>query len=173
MNESRRISHGVRRYRSDARPELRPLRFRRLQFSNRQILLVDSGVTCCKQTFRARSNRQNLRGSAKFDFQICNLKSQISVPVSTRKHFRVESTASHSKQRLGAPATRKYFGGPGHRFSSFHFRFSVFSILKRVSTKTRCFPAQVVQNTRSAHEKGVNFLQCVFRPNLDFRDSVT
>jgi hypothetical protein len=59
MNETRRISHGARRHRNGAGLELRPARFNRLQLSNRQILLVDSGITCCKQTVGIRSNRQN------------------------------------------------------------------------------------------------------------------
>jgi len=138
MKGTRRISDGARRHRDDAGLDLRPPRFSRPQFSNRQNPLVESGLSCCKQTLRARSNRQIFRGSANFCFHISNFGDsfRIAIPlvpskaegsehreprdlsvsfISIRQCFQVESAATHSQQRIGAPAIRQFFGRKGSR----------------------------------------------------------
>jgi len=96
------------------------LRSNRLQFPNRQIALVESGLTCCKQTVGVPPNRQIFCGSAMFGFQI-------SAPVSTQKDFQVEISVSHSKQGTRTRATRKYFRGsptPSFEFRVWNFGLS-------------------------------------------------
>jgi len=133
MKGTRRISHGARRRRNGTALDLRPPRFSRPQFSNRQNPLAESGLSCCKQTLRARSNRQIFRGSANFCFHISNFGDsfRIAVPlvpskaegsehreprdlsvsfISIRQCFQVDSAATHSQQRIGAPAIRQFFG---------------------------------------------------------------
>jgi len=93
-------------------PSASVLQSPRMRFPNRQIALVESGLTGCKQTVVVRPNRQIFRGSAMFGFQT-------SAPVSTRKEFQVEIALSHSKQGIGTRPTRKYFrGSPALIFKS-------------------------------------------------------
>jgi len=138
MNGTRRISHGARRRRNGAALDLRPPRFSRPQFSNRQNPLIGSGLSCCKQTLRARSNRQIFRGSGNFCFHISNFGDSfgIAVPlvprkaegsehreprdlsvssISTRQCFQVESAATRSKQTIGARLSDNFSAGRAPR----------------------------------------------------------
>ena len=91
--------------------------------------------------------------------------------ISTRQCCRVEFAATHSKQSLGARATRQFSGGPLAQI----LQSQILNVLcrKRVSIKTRCFPAQVVQNKRSEPKTSVNFLRSVFRPTSELPNSTS
>jgi hypothetical protein len=109
-------------------------------------------------------------------FRISNLKSRASAPTSTRQYFQVEIALSHSKQGVGAPATRQFFEGsplpifkfPISNLESFpEFPASGLQPLattNRVSMLAECFSPYPVQNKQSAHETGVNFLRWYFCP---------
>ena len=57
------------------------------------------------------------------------------------------------------------------QISSFKFRFPAPETPEKgVSIKTRCYSAQPIQNRRSAHQKGVNFLRRLRTTNFHFRD---
>jgi hypothetical protein len=110
-----------------------------IQFSNRQLWLLESGLTHCKQTTATRSNRQLLRGSAfsqlpaprpsqpanrRIYFRAAN-QSAVHTSSAISKHnspvtshdllpatpIRVETAPTQTKQGSGMPPTCKWNGG--------------------------------------------------------------
>jgi hypothetical protein len=155
MNETIRTSRRKGRRQIGAATFSSLPRSNRLQFSNRQILLVELGLTCCKQTVEACANRKFSRGAANFYFQISDLGDSIRIAVpserreprdqgasstSTRQDFQVEIAVSHSKQRIGAPATRQFsWGSPAQTSVKPRQLFSPVSHSKQtIETQIKC-----------------------------------
>jgi hypothetical protein len=119
-----------------------------IQFSNRQLWLLESGLTHCKQRTATRSNRQLLRGSAfsqlpaprpsqpanlRIYFRAAN-RSAVHTSSAISKHnspvtshdllpatpIRVETAPTQTKQGSGMPLTRKWNGR--HFAGEFHTR---------------------------------------------------
>jgi len=155
MNETIRTSRRKGRRQIGAATFSSSPRSNRLQFSNRQILLVELGLTCCKQTVEACANRKFSRGAAIFYFQISDLGDSIRIAVpserreprdqgasstSTRQDFQVEIAVSHSKQRIGAPAIRQFsWGSPAQTSVKPRQLFSPVSHSKQtIETQIKC-----------------------------------
>jgi len=151
MNGKRRMSRRKGRRQIGAATNTSVPRWSCPQISNRQIPLVEAGLSCGIQTVGPRSNRQILRGSAIFRFQISNLKFSISVCISIRQDFRAENAASHSKQTIGVRAIRQFFGGVSR------------------ANKRQALPAVFVRKSHKTNNRGTKQVSifCVgnFSPN--------
>jgi len=147
-------------------PRLSPLRF-----SNRQLPLLESCPSRCKQTVSVRSNRQFSRRSANSSFQISNFKFRMSVPVSTRQCCRVEIAVSHSKQRIGTPATRQYFRGSAAVISKSAISNFECSVPQKSVNQNQVFPHGSRSKQTLGAQKGCQFFAMCFLARGSCKDA--